>query len=195
MPAPPDWVATPTGPLVAAASENVASSFTLGIGVDHAEAVRSDQPHPVPAHRVEQSAPLRLVAGDPCGDHQQAPYSPAPALLGDVWHGRRRHAHHRQVRDLGQGRHARIAGYPGDLRSVRVDREQLPGEATVVDPAQDRVPDRSVTPACPDHRNHPRRQDRSKASRVGLPLPFGDRVQVAFIQLKRRGGSRLPVQS
>jgi hypothetical protein len=157
----------------------------LGIGVDQAEAVRVDQPHPVLAHRLEQRAVQRLVTGNPGGDHQQSPHPLAPALLRDIRHVWRGHAHHRQIRGLGKGCHARVARYPGDLPGVRVDREQPPGEPTLADPAQDRVPDRALAPAGPDDRDHVRRQHRPQAGRVGLPLPFGDRVQVPFAQLQR----------
>ena len=45
MPSPPLCDRKPTGPAIAGCGANVAFSRTFGVGVEHAEAVRADQPH------------------------------------------------------------------------------------------------------------------------------------------------------
>ena len=117
-------------PADAGCAANVALRLTSGRGVQHAQAVRADQPHTrSAAHREQFALPVpTLPAGlaKPGRDHQQRPHPRVRALAGHVDDPRGRHDHHRQVhrrRDLPDGA---VGREPLQRVGMRVDGYSAP---------------------------------------------------------------------
>ncbi|MDT7710891.1 MAG: hypothetical protein QOG20_6498 [Pseudonocardiales bacterium] len=113
------------------------------VGVDQTQTVRPDHAHAVAAEGRGQSPGERRASADARRDHQQSPYTPATALLGDIRHRVRRYTDDGEVDGARQLRHRRHAGDSLDLVSVRVDRVHRSDKPAVEDAAQNQPPTES----------------------------------------------------
>ena len=140
------------------------------------EAVRADQPHPVPAADGEQGGPGGGV--DRGGEHHQPAHPEAAAGVGRVDDLGRRHRQEREVGRFRQAGDIGKAGNPGDLAGIRVDRVETARVPAGLDVLEDRPADRARPPARADHRDRRGLEHRPEAGHVGGPLARRDRVQV-----------------
>ena len=145
-----------------------------GIGVQHAHAVRSDQPHARAAHELDQLAlelgPGRRRVGEARRDDDHAVDVGARAVADHVEHGRRGHGDDGQVDALPDRLHRRMAAQPGDGLGVRVHRVDRSGEAGTAQVVDQHRPDRAGRARRADDGDRPRRQDRAQAARRGGAL-------------------------
>ena len=158
-------------------------------GHGHAEAVRTDQPHAVPAAHREQVG----ARGDvqPGGDHDQGPDAALAALLGHAEDRGGGHRYHGQVGGLGQIEHRGQAVLAADLPGVRVHRIEPAGVAAGADVVHDRPAHGAPPPAGADHHDRIGREHMPQAGGLRAAFTFGHGTQVAVQRgAGVRGGQR-----
>ena len=145
-------------------------------GHGHAEAVRADQPHAVPAaHREQVGAGRGVQAGR---DHHERAHAALAALLGHAEHGRGGHRDDRQVSGLGQVERGGQAPVAVDLPGPRVHRVQAARVPAAADVLQDDPADRLPAAAGADHHDRLGREDVPQAGHVRAALAFGHGAEV-----------------
>ena len=131
-------------------------------GVEDAEAVGADQPHPRLAADVEQlplpAATLLAHLGEAGGDHDQRLDAGGGALAGDLHHLGGGNGDHRQLGRRGQGPDRRVGGHRLDHRGGPVDRVDRSLEIAVEQVPEDAAADRGGGAGSADHRHRLRLQ-------------------------------------
>ena len=153
-----------------------------GVGVDDAEAVRADDPHPVPAGRAEH---LRLDrgAGTAClaearGNDGDGAHAHRGGLIdhgGDSWGG---NGDHSQVDRLGYRQQRRERGHAADRPGGGIYRVDSPGEVAGEQRLDHLMPDVARVPSCSDDGDRARAKDRRDAGDLRHRLPLVTRRTV-----------------
>ncbi len=170
------------GPGKGAAELGVQPDGRIGLG--HAQTVRPDQAHAVPAAGPHQ--PAGLLRPEAGGEHHQGPDSDGPALLGRPGDGAGGHGQHGEVRHGGQRADGRIGGLAVDLPGVRVHRPDRARETAPPDLPEDGAPHRARPPGGPDHRDGGRAQQRRQTRDVGAAAALVHGRAVALVALVQR---------
>ncbi len=138
-----------------------------GPGVDHAQAVRADEPHPGRTADLQQ---LRLRVAPPgLGEPRRQDYEPGHARVRAVaGHGRHVPGGHRHDGQIHPAGHLVVAGQAGHLGGLGVDRMDRPGEAPVDQVAQHLVPDGACVAGGADDRHRARGEHAGEGGAPGF---------------------------
>ena len=150
----------------------------LGRRVDDAEAVRPDEPHPVPAGQRDQVVLEALagvvLVGEARRDDDQPLHPPHRALLDDAHHLVGRHADHGQVQLAGDVEHRVPGPHARHVVRARVDRVHGPLEPAAHQVVEHLVADRALAARRTDDRHRVGPQEALDRSSLGAPSAVVD---------------------
>src|SRR3989449_388877 len=140
----------------------------VGVGVDHAHAVRPDHRHVIRvAHREESrlSGDSRLADFTEAGsDHDEPFHSLLPAVLDGFECDLCGYRDDREIHSVGNLEDARVRADPMDARRLRIHRVDRPLVLVHNEVVEDFVPDFSTMTRCADDCDGRRREDRVESA-------------------------------